>query len=621
MQEELLDRCRSASSTQEQSRALEALADFVNQDGTKVSAKEAIGRCVILEFPYSQNAASIDSILDGCGIVVALSSCSKILKELSSSSSFVTKLPTPSVLQACCRTIHRLVIQSDNSAKFSNVDKTVKIDDFVKMILLLPQIISNACHNLQVHQPEWAVAKVFLPHLVENAATDDDGDDDDDESSHAYLFSLIKNMLRSLQSDFVAIGLSKAQPCKNLQNLELNPREMASLLSSILKQFVSSNKQDHQALEICFHLLIASSQEHQEAFVQLVVFSKHDSRTCPHIIELLERCDFLYSHLCNIAEIWSQWTFVHQTDSQQQHNVTKVLLCGLSTLSSNDTTMADELTMALLQGVNHRLESFFPPIRIDGMRIAQAVAKRLGQDLQFDELKEGEEELKDDEDNNDKAVKSVNDLHGESQKIATATKKKRRRPRKSTQQIDPDAEYNSDEEEKSDSDFTDNDSNQSLGEASVNWDDDLVPYDLNDPEDDLVETPKPLHLIECLDLLRTAENDDHAYSNHETALQCLPDLIQSRPDNLQDIAVSLAYQLLKMENKFNIAGFAEMRKESIVALIAQEPILVGQHMIDQIFDDSCLSDRLDIFSALQYVAYDLSGNRVIDEKHVKQTKQ
>ena len=79
MQEELLDRCRSATSTQEQSRALGALADFVNQDLTKISAKEAIARCVILEFPYSQNAACIDSILDGCGIVVALSSCSKIL--------------------------------------------------------------------------------------------------------------------------------------------------------------------------------------------------------------------------------------------------------------------------------------------------------------------------------------------------------------------------------------------------------------------------------------------------------------------------------------------------------------------------------------------------------------
>ena len=616
MQEELLDRCRNASSVGEQSRALDALAEFVNQDGTSISAKEWIARCVLLEFPYNQNVTSIALILDKCSIVIVLSSCSKILKEVSSSSSLPTKIPLTSIIQACCKTIHRIVVQPTKAIKLDDVEEKINIDHFVKMISLLPQIISNACHNMKLHQPKWAIASVFFPRLVENAVA---AVGDDDEGSRSYFFALIKYMLKNLQSEFVAMGISKSHPCSTLKGLDPNPREMASLVASILKLFVDSERQDDRALETCFHLLNGSTQEHQEAFVQLNVFSKHDERMCTYIIDILERCDYLYSHLCDIAEVWSQWIFVHQTDSQQQHHVTKVLLCGLSTLKADDdddATMADELTLALLQGVNNRLESFFQPIRIDGMQIAQAVAKRLGQELQFDELKQQQETK--DKSSADVQKQTAKPIMKEGKENQMREIAKKRRVRKAKEQIDPDAEYDSDEEELSDGDFTDEDDDErSLSEDSVSWDDDLVPYDLNDPEDDLVETSKPLHLIECLDLLRTVENDDHAYSNHETALQCLPDLIRARPDNLPDIAVSLGYQLLKMENKFNITGFAEMRQNSMIALIAQEPILVGQHMINYIFEDSCLSDRLDILAALQHVAYELSGSKLLDETHEK----
>ena len=118
----------------------------------------------------------------------------------------------------------------------------------------------------------------------------------------------------------------------------------------------------------------------------------------------------MYDHLLDIAETWSQWTFCQETDLPQQQYVTQTLLVGLKRLKREDsqddnntaTTMdSDELTLALLQGVTNRLESFQPGIRQDGMKVAQAVAQRLGQSLHFDELVDEEASSSDQKVEND----------------------------------------------------------------------------------------------------------------------------------------------------------------------------------------------------------------------------
>ena len=126
-----------------------------------------------------------------------------------------------------------------------------------------------------------------------------------------------------------------------------------------------------------------------------------------------------------------------------------------------------------------------------------------------------------------------------------------------------------------------------------------------------------LALLDALELIRTIESDEHAYSNHETGLKYLPELIQSRPDNLPDVAVSLLLSLLKMENKFNIEDFLKMRQRAVTCLVIQEPRIVGEAMIDELFKDSGLSDRLNILAALQDAAYDLSGSKAVDSKDSK----
>jgi len=243
------------------------------------------------------------------------------------------------------------------------------------------------------------------------------------------------------------------------------------------------------------------------------------------------------------------------------------------------------------------------------MRIAQQVAKRLGQDLQFDELEEEPQQKSDDafipEDST--VLTNINEV------IPTKTSEPKKLKQKSiSHKRDPDADYDSDDEEEDE--FEDDTKNEELseGDNSTIWEEELVGYDLEDAEEDLVETRIPLHLLEALELLRTAENHENAYSRHETALQSLPDLIRKRPDDLPDVAVSLVLQLLRMENKFNISGFVESQHEAMLALTVNEPYSVGQCLIDRLFQDSCLSSRLSILATLQEAAYDLSGSKELD---------
>jgi hypothetical protein len=136
---------------------------------------------------------------------------------------------------------------------------------------------------------------------------------------------------------------------------------------------------------------------------------------------------------------------------------------------------------------------------------------------------------------------------------------------------------------------------------------------LDDDEEDLMETPKPLHLLRALELLRTGENDEHAHSNHETALRALSELVRKRPDDLPDVAISLVLQLIRMEDKFGVVDFLKLRQQSIVALCVMEPVVVGKQLTEEAFNEYPLSDRLTCFGALQQAAYELSGSMALDE--------
>jgi len=328
------------------------------------------------------------------------------------------------------------------------------------------------------------------------------------------------------------------------------------------------------------------------------------------------------NRLTNIANRWSQLTFVQDVGGRLQHHVSLVLWYGLKILAKASVSLQDPeqrmLTGAIVEGVSHRLGSILPIIRQDGMRIAQQLSKGLGQDgVLFDEF---EDDDSDSEGNIEEFSSADNNDEKPHEKIEIIDTGGKRQSNHGF--LDPDEVYDSDFEEEdylldskrevtmppSESQNGNNDASE-LDDASVEWRDEFISYDLEDDEEDLRTTPKPLHLLEALDLLRTGENHDHAFTRHEAALEALPSLIRKRPDDLADVAVSLVLELLRMEDKFNIEDFGLKRESAIRSLLVEESLSVGQSLIEQLFEEGGLADRLLMISSLQGASLELSGNQ------------
>jgi hypothetical protein len=321
----------------------------------------------------------------------------------------------------------------------------------------------------------------------------------------------------------------------------------------------------------------------------------------------------LRKHLDEVAAVWSQTVFVRQTDRKMQRHVTYFLLSGMALLSAAQEDASADLVANILEGVTARLHSTIDSIRMDGMQVGERLAKRLGQELRFDELNSQRQgdiwtapKPALEQDN----LQLVQD--GATPRPSRSAER-RKIPRRT--QIDPDAEYRSEEEE-SDADDGDASSSDELDgndDDSVWEDDNLIAYDLDDDEEDLRETARPLYLQECIELLRIAETEDNAFSSHEAALKELPALVRSRPVDLPDISESLTIELLRMENKFNIENFAEMLLSSIIALAVEDPLSVGQTLVAQLFQEGSLFNRLTALTSLTEAAIELSGEKDLEE--------
>ena len=103
----LLQRCRSAETLEEQERCFEDLAVFletvekkesaddtdshgdVENDVTitALAARENIARSLLTTWPYGQVSACMDRVLDACGPMISISTCSGLLKEIAASGS------------------------------------------------------------------------------------------------------------------------------------------------------------------------------------------------------------------------------------------------------------------------------------------------------------------------------------------------------------------------------------------------------------------------------------------------------------------------------------------------------------------------------------------------------
>ena len=136
----------------------------------------------------------------------------------------------------------------------------------------------------------------------------------------------------------------------------------------------------------------------------------------------------------------------------------------------------------------------------------------------------------------------------------------------------------------------------------------------DDDFEDLREIPKPLYLRECLTLLRCPENDEHADSKIESALQSLQGLVESCPPDLHDLCVPIAKQLVYIENKFNLPNFNELRINSMVAIVVKEPLTTTEYLSVCLFDSGTIRARTEILDVLTNAAEILCGTQTLTQR-------
>ena len=314
----------------------------------------------------------------------------------------------------------------------------------------------------------------------------------------------------------------------------------------------------------------------------------------------------LRRYITKAARVWAERTFVQRTDRTLQQHVSFFLLAALGTLHRREGKGTAPFVAPLLNGTTIRLESSIFSIRRQGMEVGEALAERLGQALHFDELDVVRKQEQKDDTNKTTPVKPT----------AAKTKSKTTRNKNKTTVIDPDAAYVSsssdgDSVEDDGASIASSDSDNSLFGTDDRWK--ALPrlswtvQDDDDDEEDLQTTAKPLYLRDCLDLLRTPETDELAPSHHETALAAVEELIRSHPLDLHDVAVDLARQLLYMENKFGMDGFAQQRVKGLIALVVEEPVVAGAFAIESVFRSGSLHNRTDALAALEQAGLELCG--------------
>lgn len=197
------------------------------------------------------------------------------------------------------------------------------------------------------------------------------------------------------------------------------------------------------------------------------------------------------------------------------------------------------------------------------------------------------------------------------------------RNKKRPKQVDPDAEYVSEEDISESSESFEITDDSSDGDDSV-WDesDELIPYNLDDEEEDLRETAIPLYLRDCLEMLQTPQANELAPTRHETGLQAVSSLVRSNPADLPDLTVPLCRALTTLENSFDLADFQANLASGLVSLAVMQPILGGEFLINEFFCGSYgLDVRLLILRTVEEAAYELCGAKTLKEGRQQQNTE
>nr|CCA19086.1 telomere length regulation protein TEL2 putative [Albugo laibachii Nc14] len=130
----------------------------------------------------------------------------------------------------------------------------------------------------------------------------------------------------------------------------------------------------------------------------------------------------------------------------------------------------------------------------------------------------------------------------------------------------------------------------------------LSPYDMDDSEED-IEPPRPKYLKDLIIALQM-ENEREI---EVAALTEAEVLIRKRPLDLDMHARTVAQLVLRLEDRYNITEFSDMKARALIALCTQSPVKVIPYCINQVLEkEQMLESRITILKCMKVAAYELS---------------
>jgi hypothetical protein len=535
-----------------------------NGDSTQ-STIDAAAEAIVAKFdPYAVLNASFVSI-----------------KELGSGESSGTFEGAATALLVASTAL-RLLLTTKNKPLWDFTRNAVEGDSLFSLLLSLPSFVLRAYRRHKVAaMSDFFLPEAFHMHLISTTV------------DHEVFPAVVRLILRRNRGRAIAHGLWSVRHRLDMPMLTdllgrmLSGREQAEFIRSVLEfeihnpSFVGFSKIMCSSLigtsldECCNLLLLSTNLPHDsttgDALVRLLAAVMKESSFPPHIddpcddvseaaVELLQVAAndrVLWTALMKVSSVWGTTVFVRQSDHACQTLASGFILRALELLDARPIPMESAVPASLLNGVTARLSSSNQSIRFDGMRVGECLAKSLGEEVKFEEL------------------------HG---KDAATT----------PQQMQAD--------DKPLHDYVREDDDSS-SEGSVH----LQTFDLSDDQEDLLQVQRPLYLSECLDYFRSSESDENGLLKIEVALKCVPDLVRSAPADLQDFGPEIARSVLHLENKSNLDNFEELAADALCSLVVMDPLAVGTNLIEEVFQDCSLGDRLAALSALRNAAIELSG--------------
>ena len=253
-----------------------------------------------------------------------------------------------------------------------------------------------------------------------------------------------------------------------------------------------------------------------------------------------------------VATRWSEESFVQQEDVGLQGHLTELLLAGLTNgrlkkehVKDSVNGSGSELTIALVQGISHRLECGVALIRRQGMEVGEAMAKLLEQPLHFEEL----------DDARAKEEKTKKNVDITSPVLPAAPGQEA-----VTSPPPPNAPGGNSLASKNE-----------VGAKPTSMESGLVAHDLTDDRRDLAPVPIPVYLRQVIDYLNVGDQDKEAFDKIEAALDRAADLVESNPADLEESCEPLLHALLNVEDRFNVESFAMKREQGLVSLCVACP--------------------------------------------------